>query len=58
MTLQEMKSYAYDCIADIEFLQKELSSINKQIAELNRKEQPEEAVKEIAGKEDENQAKK
>ena len=62
MTLQEMKAYAYDCIADIEFLQKELSNTNKQIAELNRKDQPEqpefEAVKEIVGKEDENQAKK
>ena len=53
-----MKAYAYDCLANIEFWQKELSSINKQIAELNRKEQPEEAVKEIVEKEDENQAKK
>ena len=65
MTLLEMKAYAYDCIANMEFWQKELTSINQQIAELSRKEQPEqpeqpefEAVKEIAGKEDENQAKK
>ena len=33
MTLIEMKSAAYDCLAQIEYLQKKLQEINAAIAE-------------------------
>jgi hypothetical protein len=33
MTLVEMKSAAYDCLAQIEYLQKQLQEINQKIAE-------------------------
>jgi len=32
MRIQTLKSQAYDCIAQIEFLQKQLSQINQEIA--------------------------
>jgi len=41
MTLVEMKSAAYDCLAQIEYLQKQLQEINQKIAEQIQKEKNE-----------------
>jgi hypothetical protein len=41
MTLVEMKSAAYDCLAQIEYLQKQLQEINQKIAEELQKEKNE-----------------
>lgn len=39
MTLIELKSMAYDCLANIEHLQKKLQEINQAIAEKIKEEQ-------------------
>ena len=36
MTLQELKAHAYDCLANIEVLQRELQATNQKIAELSK----------------------
>jgi hypothetical protein len=41
MTLIELKSAAYDCLAQIEYLQKQLQEINQKIAEQIQKEKAE-----------------
>jgi len=41
MTLVEMKSMAYDCLAQIEYLQKQLQEINQKIAEELQKQKEE-----------------
>jgi hypothetical protein len=41
MTLLEMKASAYDCLAQIEYLQKQLQEINQKIAEELQKEKNE-----------------
>jgi hypothetical protein len=41
MTLVEMKASAYDCLAQIEYLQKQLQEINQKIAEELQKEKNE-----------------
>lgn len=41
MTLIELKSSAYDCLAQIEYLQKQLQEINQKIAEELQKEKQE-----------------
>lgn len=39
MTLIELKSSAYDCLAQIEYLQKQLQEINAKIGEELKKDQ-------------------
>jgi hypothetical protein len=39
MTLTELKSAAYDCLAQIEYLQKKLQEINQEIAKQVQNEQ-------------------
>lgn len=39
MTLTELKSAAYDCLAKIEYLQKKLQEINQEIAKQVQNEQ-------------------
>lgn len=39
MTITEMKSAAYDCLAQIEYLQKKLQELNQQIAKAIQDEQ-------------------
>jgi hypothetical protein len=41
MTLIELKASAYDCLAQIEYLQKQLQEINQKIAEELQKEKAE-----------------
>jgi hypothetical protein len=41
MTLIELKASAYDCLAQIEYLQKQLQEINQKIAEELQKEKNE-----------------
>ena len=41
MTLVELKASAYDCLAQIEYLQKQLQEINQKIAEEIQKEKNE-----------------
>jgi hypothetical protein len=41
MTLIELKAAAYDCLAQIEYLQKQLQEINQKIAEKLQKEKNE-----------------
>jgi uncharacterized protein involved in exopolysaccharide biosynthesis len=41
MTLIELKAQAYDCLAQIEYLQKQLQEINQKIAEELQKEKNE-----------------
>jgi hypothetical protein len=41
MTLVELKASAYDCLAQIEYLQKQLQEINQKIAEELQKEKNE-----------------
>jgi len=41
MTLIELKASAYDCLAQIEYLQKQLQEINQKIAEELQKEKKE-----------------
>lgn len=44
MTLIELKSMAYDCLANIEHLQKKLQEINQAIAEKIKEEQKQSEV--------------
>lgn len=46
MTLHELKSQAYDCIANINAWQNKLKEINDQIANYKAPEEPREEVKE------------
>jgi hypothetical protein len=41
MTLIELKASAYDCLAQIEYLQKQLQEVNQKIAEELQKEKNE-----------------
>jgi len=41
MTLTDLKASAYDCLAQIEYLQKQLQEINQKIAEELQKEKNE-----------------
>ena len=41
MTIVELKASAYDCLAQIEYLQKQLQEINQKIAEELKKEKNE-----------------
>jgi hypothetical protein len=41
MTLLELKGAAYDCLAQIEYLQKQLQDVNQKIAEELQKEKNE-----------------
>jgi len=41
MTIVELKASAYDCLAQIEYLQKQLQEINQKIAEELQKEKNE-----------------
>jgi len=41
MSLVELKSSAYDCLAQIEYLQKQLQEINQKIGEELKKEKQE-----------------
>jgi hypothetical protein len=41
MTLVELKASAYDCLAQIEYLQKQLQEVNQKIAEELQKEKNE-----------------
>jgi hypothetical protein len=38
MDIKELKASAYDCLAQIEYLQKQLAEINQKIAEAMQKE--------------------
>jgi hypothetical protein len=41
MTIVELKASAYDCLAQIEYLQKQLQEVNQKIAEELQKEKQE-----------------
>ena len=46
MTIHELKSHAYDCMANIEFWQKELQATNQKISQEVTKEAQKEEPKE------------
>jgi len=38
MDIKELKAQAYDCLAQIQFLQRHLDSVNQQISKLSKEE--------------------
>jgi cell division protein FtsB len=51
MDTKELKAKAYDLLANIDFLQRELQKVNQQIAEISQKSQiPVEEIKDLEDK--------